>query len=247
MEGMTLSAARPEPDESISATQRTYGELRGKILMGEIAPGSRLKVEALKRLLGTGASPVREALSLLTSDHLVERIDQKGFRVANVSEAQFRELLALRCELEGYALRSGLPRADESWEERLVLSHHHLSRTPRDGAELFEQRHKAFHMALIDACASPILIRFCGQLYDLNIRYRNLAGSALTYEKRDIAAEHVEIMDAAIARDADRASELLGLHYSRTGEFLASSFTKMEYRGATRQAGVSVRSKATRL
>ena len=76
-----------------SSTQRAYHDLRNAIITGTIPPGERLKVETLKDTLSTGASPVREALSLLTSDQLVERIDQRGFRVARASREQFQEIL----------------------------------------------------------------------------------------------------------------------------------------------------------
>ena len=69
---------RPASSES-SATQKTYQALRGLIVTGAIKPGEKLKIEGLRQRLSTGASPIREALSLLTSDNLVERIDQRGF------------------------------------------------------------------------------------------------------------------------------------------------------------------------
>lgn len=204
-----------------SSTQRAYLELRDAIINGEIAPGERLKVETLKQTLQTGASPVREALSLLTSDQLVERLDQRGFRVARISQEQFAEILGLRCRLEDLALRESVAEGGEDWEEALVLAHHRMSRAGRADAREFEALHKDFHMALLAACKSPILLRFCAQLYDLNVRYRNLAGRSITYEKRDVAAEHRQILDAAVERDADRASDLLLAHYRKTGAFLA--------------------------
>ncbi len=76
-------------------------------------------------------------------------------------------------------------------------------------------------MALLSNAQSPILLKFCSQLYDLNIRYRFLAGRTLNYQRRDVAKEHSGILDAIVARDADLASERLINHYQMTGEFLA--------------------------
>ena len=76
-----------------SATRDCYLKLRHLILTGAMPPGRKLKIEELRGLLKTGASPVREALSLLTSDMLVERIDQRGFRAgAAVGPARCRDL-----------------------------------------------------------------------------------------------------------------------------------------------------------
>ncbi len=204
-----------------SSTQRAYLTLRKEIITGRIPPGERLKIDALKEALDTGASPVREALSLLTSDQLVDRLDRRGFRVAKTSRAQFQEILDLRCNLEELALRDSLAHADRDWEDALVLAHHHMTRVSRDDADTFEPLHKAFHMALLAGCASPILLRFCDQLYDLNVRYRNLAGRSKSYGRRDVAAEHSAILEAAINRDVDAACENLMQHYRKTGAFLA--------------------------
>lgn len=191
------------------------------ILNGEISPGERLKVDRLKTLLNTGASPIREALSLLTSDQLVERIDQRGFRAAHASKEQFNEVFELRCSLEDLALRQGIAKTSTAWEESLVLAHHHMTRVSRDEAEPFESLHKTFHLRLLENCGSPILLKFCSQLYDLNIRYRYMAGQAMDYGTRDVAKEHADILEAVLDHDPDRASAALMLHYRSTGEFLS--------------------------
>ena len=208
-----------------SATQRVYLQLRREIIAGALPPGQRLKVESIKLRHDTGASPVREALSLLTSDQLVERIDQRGFRVAPASRDQFNEILNLRCTLESLALRESMTRGDRAWADNLVLAHHHLGRAGRTDSAVFEELHKRFHMALLSACNSPILLKFCHQLYDLNVRYRFLAGTSKNYQSRDVAAEHQTILDAALDRDADRAAAALTEHYRRTGAFLAELIT----------------------
>jgi GntR family transcriptional regulator, carbon starvation induced regulator len=211
------------PASVASATQGAYDAIRRMILVGDLRPGEKLKIDVLKARLDTVASPVREALSLLTSDQLVERIDQRGFRAAPASQANFDEILALRCTLEDMALRQGIANADQAWEEHLVLSLHRLARETSGSSDAHEDLHKAFHMALLAGCGSPVLLRFCSQLYDLNVRYRYLAGRSLNYKSRDVAAEHVGILEAAVQRDADLASDRLLSHYRKTGAFLRQS------------------------
>jgi GntR family carbon starvation induced transcriptional regulator len=208
-----------------SATQKTYLELRRMIVCGELKPGEKLKIEGLRKRLHTGASPIREALSLLTSDNLVERIDQRGFRASPTSRENFEEILALRCELEDMALHQSIAKRTQDWEEGLVLSHHRMVRAQQTGDAEFEDLHKAFHMSLLANCGAPILQKFCSQLYDLNIRYRFLAGHTLNYTRRDVSAEHEEIMRAAIQGDADEASRVLLAHYRQTGAYLVGLLT----------------------
>lgn len=205
-----------------STTQRTYHAIRKLIVECHIKPGEKLKIEGLRARLDTGASPIREALSLLASENLVERIDQRGFRAAPTSRQNFDEILELRCDLEHMALRKSIRDGDEAWEEAVVLSHHRMERARKSQSGDFEELHKVFHMTLLANCGAPILLRFCSQLYDLNIRYRFLAGHSLDYQKRDVTKEHAQIMERAIARDAEGASNALLSHYQTTGAFLAN-------------------------
>lgn len=209
-----------------SATSRAFTMMRARILKGEFLPGEKLKVDELRQQLAIGASPIREALSLLTSAHLVERIDQRGFRVTPVSRQGFDELLKTRCWLEERALRESMAAASQDWEEGLVLAHHRLARSERhqpgsliDHGE-WERLHRRFHQALIAGCGSSILLRFCDELYDQNVRYRHVAGAGAGYQKRDIEAEHSAIATAALTGDADRAVAALVGHYQQTGEYL---------------------------
>lgn len=212
----------------VSNTQRVYHELRRLIIDGEIEPARKLKIDDLRQRLDAGASPIREALSLLTSDQLVERIDQRGFRTASVSQAHFIEILTLRCQLEGIALRASIEHGDSQWQRELLAATEQLAAADRAKLIEWEALHKHFHHQLISACQSPILLRFCSQLYDLNIRYRNLATKAVEYAQRKVNAEHQSIVDAALMGDGDLASELLNEHYTRTGNYLAGLLTDME-------------------
>ncbi len=194
------------------------------IIQGELKPGEKLKIDGLCKRLETGASPVREALSLLTSGHLVQRSDQRGFRAAPVSRENFEEILQLRCTLEDMALRNSIANMNEAWEESVVLSHHRMTRKPPVDTAIFEEHHKSFHMALLGNCNAPIMSEFCSLLYDLNIRYRLLAGHSLNYHNRNVTDEHLGIMEAAISGDAESASERLLMHYRSTGTYLMELF-----------------------
>ena len=127
------------------------------------------------------------------------------------------------------ALRRSIRHGDESWEERVVLAHYRLSRTPRPkGKSLLEDRlkwetcHRQFHLELISACGSSILVGYCAELQVRTFRYRNLS-SVRQYRKASTVDEHRMICDAALKRDADRAVELLTAHYKKTAEIVAST------------------------
>lgn len=209
-----------------SMTSRAYAQMKQDIITGRLQPGRKLKIEELRQEYDVGTSPIREALSLLTSDHFVERIDQRGFRVSNISAEEFSEVLKTRCWLEERALRESINRGSVEWEEKVVLANYRLSRIPRSQSKdafianaAWEVAHKDFHMMLISECGSSMLLKFCDQLYEQNIRYRQLSGTK-AYPERDVAEEHNAICDAVLSRDADHATALLMGHYNRTSIFV---------------------------
>lgn len=215
-----------ESNSAESITQRVYLTLRRDIITGRLAPGLRLKIDQLRANYGVGTSPLREALSLLTSDYLVERIDQRGFRVSQISQHEFAELLKTRCWLEERALRESMANSTEQWEEQLVLTNYRLSRITRlaenEGSSAnpgWERAHRLFHEILISRCGSSLLIKYCSQLYDQNVRYRQLC-AATAYPDRDVTEEHSAICDAVLARDPDLAVRLLLSHYELTSSFV---------------------------
>jgi GntR family carbon starvation induced transcriptional regulator len=231
MKSVILPLNVPADASVASLTSQIYGRLRNDILSGALAPGKKLPIEELKDIYGIGASAIREALSLLTSDALVERIDHRGFRVSPVSRAGFDELLKTRCWLEERALRESIRAGDVSWEEATVVANFHLTRVRRAqssdrllSSDEWEVRHRALHKALLAACQSTLLIRFCDHMYDLNIRYRRIVGPDVD-KTRDVDAEHAAITETVVARDEDRAVELLLTHYTRTGDYVRERLT----------------------
>ncbi len=106
-------------EEAPAKTLATYAvsALRRGILDGALAPGSRLRIEDLRSRFGMGASPLREALSQLAAEGLVQRLDQRGFRVAPAAASELNDLIETRCLIEGAALRASIEAGDDAWEE----------------------------------------------------------------------------------------------------------------------------------
>ncbi len=232
---MTDLTASLEGEAKGSLTIRAYGRLRDMIISNQLVPGQRLKVELLRELIEVGATPIREALSLLTSDGLVERLDKRGFRVSEVSLEEYDDLHTTRCLLEEHALRQSIARGDQGWEDGLVLVTHRLRRLPRtlagaDGAlrsnPEWERMHKLFHMTLLSASPSKALLQFCDQLHDRLNRYRSFAAIGAS-APRDWKTEHDAIAEAAIDRDADVAVSRLIEHYSKTTGILKQTLAEM--------------------
>lgn len=220
-------AGTPPLGPQATLTDQAYGKLRTAILSGQLAPGTKLRVEHIKLDLGTGASAVREALLRLSGEGLVQTQERRGFFVSSITLEDLWDLTEMRVDLETKALRIAIEVGDDTWEAGIVAAFHRLSllddklKSPPPTIE-WEERHSEFHEALVAACRSNWLMRFRRILFDQSERYRRLS---LSHEpiQRDVPTEHLGIMNAAVSRDAESACIQLKRHILRTAEIVAET------------------------
>jgi GntR family carbon starvation induced transcriptional regulator len=200
-------------------------ELRQEIISGQLPPGGKLKVRQLAERFGVGLSPIRESLNRLSREWLVHHNELRGFSVSSVSEQDLDELMKARCWLNERALRESIAHGDISWEENVLLAYHRLSRIQRFSPEIgpkvnpaWEVAHRTFHRSLINGCGSRWVVEICDQLFDVADIYRHIARTTPDQNDREKEDEHRPIMEAAVARDADKAVGLLFAHFLRTAE-----------------------------
>lgn len=213
---------------SATLASTAYDRLREDIISAQFSPGQKLAIQRLCQRYGMGLSPVREALNRLSRVGLVRQSDRRGFSVTVLDEQHLLELTRTRCWLNEIALRESIAHGDLAWEERSLLAYHRLSRIPRhrsgeSGATYnadWEKAHRAFHAALISACGSRWLESFCEQLFDAADCYRHLSRISSIERGQPRQDEHKLILDAALARDAGKAVELMNQHFWRTAELV---------------------------
>lgn len=206
---------------SASKTAGVYADLREDLLNGVFAPGQKLTIEALASRMSVSPSAVREALSRLTSERLVDAMPQRGFSVALVSQAELDDLTEVRIEIETRCLRRSITLGDVEWEAALVASWHrlcHAGATPLGRTHPdWERLHAQFHNDLVAACDSVWWLRLRDELHVQAERYRRMLLKR-TNAQRDIQSEHRMIFELAMARDVAGASDALASHLRKTAE-----------------------------
>lgn len=211
------------PEEGVTLATSLVQRLRGAILSGELPPGDKLRLDALRKKLNLSISrsPLREALSRLGAEGLVLIEDKRGYRVMPVSEKNLEEIAKLRIHFEGLALREAINKGDRRWEAGIIAAQYELDSIKRtdgmtlDQQEVWEEAHRQFHLKLLAACDMPLLINYCRTLHDLNDRYRRLYLKKNPFD-RDTRSEHAAIVEATLERNADLACVLLAQHTQRT-------------------------------
>lgn len=220
-----------EPDEP-SLGDRVQSSIRADILSLDLAPGLKLSAEMLVLRYGAGQSPIREALSLLAGEGLVVRESRRGFRVAPMSLADLDALVAARLLLEPAMLERALATGDAAWEEELHFALDALRPSLQkvgDARPLdreWEAGHRRFHFTLVGVSGAGVLGDFCRMLYDRFDRYRVLGIPRRAY-LAGVADDHAELVGAAVARDAPRATDILRRHIADTSAMLRANIVEL--------------------
>ncbi|WP_245284171.1 GntR family transcriptional regulator [Bradyrhizobium sp. Cp5.3] len=201
--------------------------MRADILATRLLPGQELHIAGLAKQFSVSLAAVREGLSRLVADGLVQASDQRGFRVSPVSLADLADVTQMRIDIEGLALRRSIERGDDAWLASVKSAWADLKavpyRYPDDPTVHYEEwvvRHRIFHRALVNACGSSWLLGFRDVLHEQSERYRRLAIRREVGKPRDVEAEHKAIVAAVVKRDADAAVRALSRHFGVTKEFV---------------------------
>lgn len=206
-------------------TEQVYEVLRSELLNGILQPSQKLKMVELTDRFGVSQSVVREALTRLTEQGLLVATPQRGFRVRDLSVQDIAELTETRVQVESLALRLAVQRGDLQWETGVLAAHHRLERTPVTRAdetvsEDWSVQHRDFHQALLAGCGNRRLEAVATSLRDSAELYRRWYWVLTDDHQRDLAAEHRQLKDLALARDADQAIQVLTGHIDRAPSLL---------------------------
>jgi DNA-binding GntR family transcriptional regulator len=204
-------------------TSAVLERLRSDILSTKLVPGQKLHIAGLAKQFSVSLAAVREALSRLVADGLVQASDQRGFRVSPVSPADLEDVTRTRIDIEGLALRRSIERGDQAWLDSVEQAFVALSAVPyrhpddhTNHNEVWIARHRVFHRALVNACGSQWLLGFRDVLHEQSERYRRLSIRRETGTIRDVETEHAAIVQAVLRRDTDAAVAALTEHFLTT-------------------------------
>ena len=210
--------------DSATLAGAIYQKMRTDIVGGALVPGYHLRLETLRQRYGVGISPIREALSRLAAYSFVIAFENRGYRVAELSRKDLKDITEARVLIECDALRQAIAAGDETWEADIVAAHYRLAKVDArlkgassDLLDDWERANRVFHDALVSACRSEWLQRFRRLLQDQSKRYRrfSLQESA---SFRAVAEEHEALMQATLSRDTTLALDLIARHIRATAE-----------------------------
>ena len=228
--GAGMQELEPDREGLATAADRAFMALRRDVLCGEAPPGAKLKMDLLQRRYGLSSSPLREALNRLVQEGLVIADERRGFRAAELSLADLRDINHMRLLLDPQALSDSIAHGDDHWEARIVSVFYRLEKVESrlaDGPVVLDDDwgalHREFHQALLAGCRSARQKALCASLFDQAERYRRFTAHHRRTGRRK-TSEHRRLMEATLARDAATATALLEEHVRSTQRNLEAIF-----------------------
>jgi DNA-binding GntR family transcriptional regulator len=211
----TTSALEKASGGAHTASERAYVELRRRILDGRLPAGMKLKETELASELGISRTPVRDALSRLTAEGLLDFRPNVGATVAVWSETQIEHVFRIRAMLEPYAseIAAIQIRGEEIADLQelcLVMERAAKRETPTDLDALAEANGR-FHKLVIEAARSDHLTRLITIASDAPLSLRIFSRYSAEEVQRSMR-HHREVVDALAHHDPAWAASAMRTH-----------------------------------
>jgi len=250
-ESTSARSARPRPlpkrtfpttDVAPSLPQFIYDRLRIDILSGALEAGRAMRQEEIARQFNVSRVPLREALSRLEADGLLESRPRRGFAVTTLDAEEIVEVFELRSVIEEHAgLVAARERSDEDvlQAESLVGEMDALDRADPDFASNWMLLNYEFHARLIASSGRRRLARIAGNLRGAVEPYVRLE-LFVTGDVDEAAREHREMLAAFRAGDGLALARLSREHVDHTATRLLAGLRTRAVDASTRAHGHEV-------
>ncbi|MGU7782292.1 GntR family transcriptional regulator [Burkholderia sp. PU8-34] len=187
-----------------------YEQLKAMAVLYTIRPGERINELELAEKFQVSRTPLREALNRLVAENLLHFVPNRGFFIRELNRQDIFDLFEFRRSIEASAVQLAVERADAKdiralrkfWKDVMKNKAH------APAAELVI-RDEEFHVRLVALSGNNEMVR---ALYGVNARIHFVRWVDLEQRGHDAFAEHLEILDAIEARDAQRCRELTETH-----------------------------------
>lgn len=214
-----------------SQVERTYQEIRQRIVEGRYRPGMRLAESMLARIHRSSRTPVRESLSRLLQEGYVELTPKRGYRVTQVTVTLIRNMFQVRQLLEEAAAAGAATSATDDDLARLrTLSAggYHAAEPASYRAAL--ESNLAFHLTVAQTSHNALLVDLVRQCLTHMDRVLSLGVDYSPFQA-GTSVEHAQIIDAIASRNGARARRAMRRHLAHSYDLLLKGITRGDVRG----------------
>lgn len=205
-----------EKGKKKSLKLQIYDEIKQRIIRCEYLPGQQLNEDLLCNQFGSSRTPVRDALSRLEQEGLVNIHAKRGVQITDVSISAVNELFEVRMRIEPYAVRTyGSRQSDDVYASFM----RRFSKSVGSKEDFYALDHE-FHQSFIEASGNRYLKMVYGITADQSARYRILSGADERLEKTQ--EEHHRIAACCLRRDWVAAANEMRNHLEMSKKAIIS-------------------------
>ena len=202
------------------SADKLISQITHKISSGALRPGDRLDEAELADRFGVSRTPIREAISVMVSNGILETRPRKGAFVRVLTPEELLDLFEVAAELEAMACRLAAGTLSEEHAESIKIQ---LDKCTKAAASNNKEKYSIcnlqFHDAIHKASNNKWLI---SQLRQTGIHLN--AYRSIPYDVRGRLAksveEHKQIYEAILDGDENKASDLMRQHMMLSGKRL---------------------------
>lgn len=210
---MSLDGTVPQIARSGSLAEQAYHAVRASIADGRLAPGARITERNLAAALDISPTPVREAISKLEHEGLLERVGVRRLQVADHPAETLHELREIEVMLRGAEARFAARKISPETVARMRRSVEELVEG-RASLSLAEQYAMAqlFDAEIARAAANPALRSLIDSYGIYATDYRRQAAEHDAKSPKWVATrieQHRALVEALAARDEDEAERVM--------------------------------------
>lgn len=188
-------------------------ELRKRIVLGYLAPGTRLAVDEVADELGSSRIPVREALRQLEAEGLIEGLPRRGVKVREMCKQDIDDAYGLLEAAELLAVHRATNKVSDAmlqemhyWSDEMVR----LFEAPPD-PEAMLIAHRSFHFVVFDAIGEGLLLRHTKMLWNSCERFV-MAAISDSGQRRENIEQHKEYIPLFKQKDTVGLTNLTRKH-----------------------------------
>ncbi len=199
-------------DRGTPTRVQVYAALRDAIVRGELEPGQQLSENSLAARMGVSRTPIREAISRLREDRLVETVPQLGTFVARVNPTAISDAQFIRESLECAAIRLSAQVAKEQDVAELEENLQSQERAREAGdLDAFYLLDDSFHHTLCDL-SGHLSVWIVSERAKAHLNRIRRLSLAMPNYLDEMISEHRLVLDAVAANDSDLAERHLREH-----------------------------------
>ena len=224
-EGLLTSVwevGRPaSPNRVMNSAQLIHFHLRDDIISMRRRPGEPIAEKDITQAYGVSRTPVREALLRLSEEGLIDIIAKSGTIVSRIPADELPEAILARKAIEQMTARMAAELAAKSDVLKLrAIVERQKEALKSNDIDGFHVEDEALHRSIMAAAGQPGIWRFVEGIKMQLDRFRRLTLPQAHRMERALS-EHVELVDAIAAGNADRAATVIGDHLDWLGASLA--------------------------